>query len=125
MLLKLSDYYYDNNLGFHFHLGRYIKLLDRLDFSILKTIENSIEYGQYLKDKDKYREFKFLNVFTYELKMSMKGLSKKYPNFYYVFFNFGFEIGYNPGLGDLEEDENPDEYDKYNFNLSIIQDEEF
>jgi hypothetical protein len=78
-----------------------------------------------IKDKDKYREFKFLNVFTYELKMSMKGLSKKYPNFYYVFFNFCFEIGYDPGLGDLEEDENPDEYDKYNFNLSIIQDEEF
>jgi len=125
MLLKLFDYYYDNNLGFHFYFGRYINLLNKFSFSILKTIENSIEYGKYLKDKDKYRKFKFLNVFTSGLEISMKVLPEKHHNVYYAFFEFGFEIGYNPGAGDLEEDGNPDEYDKYNFNLSIIQDEEF
>ena len=124
MLLKLSDYYYDNDLGFHFHLGRYIKALNKLDFFISKIIKNHAEYGKYLKDKDKYKEFKFWNVFTSELRMSMKGLSRKYPNTYYVFFEFGFEIGYNPGAGGSEED-NLDKYDKYNFNFFIIQDGEF
>jgi hypothetical protein len=122
MLLKLYDYYYDDSdLGFHFHFSEDVEVLKKLSFLVLKTVESNAEYGKYLKDKDKYRKFKFWNVFTSRLQMSMKGLSRKYPKAYYVFFVFGFEIGYNPGATETLEEDKIDEYDKYNFNFFIIQ----
>jgi hypothetical protein len=116
-------YYYDNenDLGFNFGIYKYIRLFDKYDiqFAIKRKIGNRSEYAKYIKDKDKYKRYKYLYVFSSELDISIRGISKKYSSLYYIFFTFNLEVGYDPGAGGLEEKENPDEYDKYNFEISL------